>query len=312
MKAVRNPEGPVALVDVPEPEPTEGTVVVDVRSVGICGSDVHLVAMGPLPVTLGHEFAGTTADGARVTVRPYAACGRCPACAEGRRQQCPRLLGAMYGVSLDGGMAERIAVEAQCVIPLPDDLPMEHAGLVEPIAVAVHGVHRGGVAPGSRVLVIGAGPIGLCAVAAARHEGAEVDVAESLAARGERAEALGARVGEGRDYDVVVDCAGTQGSADLAVRAVRSGGVVSLVGTHWAPVALPMSLQMKEVTLVPSFTYGEHGGVDEFETAMAVLGSTPQLAGTLITHRLGLDDAVKGFALAADATSGAIKVTLHP
>lgn len=310
MRAVRNPDGPVAVVQVPAPS-HEG-VRIRVRAVGICGSDLHLVAMGPLPVTIGHEFAGVTDDGAAVTVRPYAACGTCEACRSGRRQQCPDVFGHMYGVSRDGAMADEIVVDPQCVVPLPEGVELDQASLVEPLAVAVHGVHRGAVVAGQRVLVVGGGPIGLCAVAAARHLGADVDLVDTLDARQARAEALGAGVGQHGRYDVVVDAAGTSSSLERAVSAARPGGTIALVGTHWAPATVPMALQMKEVTVVPAITYGEHEGVDEFQTALDVLRGTPSLADTLLTHRFGLDDAVEAFALAADPEAGAVKVTLFP
>lgn len=314
MRAVRRTEEGIIVADVAPP--ARPGVRIKVHASGICGSDLHLVALGPLPVTLGHEFSGTTEDGRAVTVRPYEACGRCAACRDGRRQQCDLVFATLYGVAVDGGMADEVVVDPQCVVPLPEGLSLRDASLVEPVAVALHAVHRAGVEPGQRVLVVGCGPIGLCAIAAARYLGATVDAADEH--RPER-QAVAERLGAGAlpdwgdlDYDVVIDAAGTQGSAERAVAAAARGGTIGLVGTHWTPVAMPALLQMKEVSVVPAITYGVHHGVDEFVTAAELVTATPELPGALLTHQFRLDDAAEAFAVAADPGSGAIKVTLVP
>lgn len=136
-----------------------------------------------------------------------------------------------------------------------------------------------------------------------------------LAHRSERvaaAERLGAGTSPADGYDVVIEAAGTQGSLDAAIDRVRPGGTVSIVGSYWDPVAIGLGFQMKEVTLLPSFTYGHHHGSDEFVDAMAVLAGAPDLPAAVITHRLPLDAAAEAFGLASDRGRGAIKVVLHP
>jgi threonine dehydrogenase-like Zn-dependent dehydrogenase len=283
-----------------------------VAASGICGSDLHLVGLGPSEVTLGHEFSGTLEDGTPVAVLPTVPCGRCARCLEGDDQQCAQTLATLYGVSRDGGLADRAWVALQCARPLPSAVRVEDACLVEPLAVAVHGIRRAAPAPGSSVLVIGAGPVGLCTVAATRSHGMEVDL---LAHRRERLEAglaLGARPATGSDYDVVFDAAGTQGSMDTAMNLVRPGGTVAVLGTFWEPVSLGLGFQMKEVALVPAFAYGHHHGDAEFDAAIGLLERTPELPSVLITHRFSLDDAAEAFRVAADRESGAIKVVLEP
>lgn len=286
-------------------------VRVSVVSSGICASDLHLASFGPLPVTLGHEFSGRLDDGTPVAVLPAVACGECDRCRAGQDQQCAEVLGAMYGVSLDGGLADEAWVDPTCAKVVPPSLPLEQACLVEPLAVALHGVHRAGVQPGARVLVIGAGPIGLCIVAAIRSLGADVD----LAARHERRIEAGARLGAGTavgpDYDIVLDAAGTQSSLDTALQRVRLGGTIGVIGTFWGPVTLGSAFQLREVTMIPAFTYGHHRGVPEFVTAMGVLESVPDLAETIITHHFSLDEAAEAFRVAGDRSSGAIKVVVH-
>jgi threonine dehydrogenase-like Zn-dependent dehydrogenase len=310
VRAVRTTAEGVGVVTVPDPAGTG--VRVSVVTSGICGSDLHLVALGPSEVTLGHEFAGTLEDGTPVAVLPAVSCGRCARCLAGDDQQCAQALGTLYGVARDGGLADHAWVAPGCARPLPAGLPVEHACLVEPLAVAVHGLHRAAAPPGSRVLVIGAGPIGLCVVAAAHARGMEVDL---LAHRQERlaaGERLGARQASRAGYDVVFDAAGTQGSMDTAIDRVRPGGTVAVLGTFWRPVALGIGFQLKEVTLVPAFAYGHHHGDAEFDAAITLLERCPDLPSVLITHRFPLDDAAEAFRVAADREGGAIKVVIEP
>jgi 2-desacetyl-2-hydroxyethyl bacteriochlorophyllide A dehydrogenase len=309
VRAVRNTEDGVRLVDVPGVR-TEG-VRVSVASSGICGSDLHLLAFGPSPVTMGHEFCGHLDDGTPVAVLPRLECGRCDRCLAGQEQQCKEALGTMYGVTLDGGLADEVWVDPGCARVLGAAIPLEHACLVEPIAVALHGINRAGVEPGSRVLVVGAGPIGLCTIAAARAIGADVDVLARRVNRTQAAEQLGAGTAAGSDYDTVLDAAGTQSAIDQAIQRVRPGGTVGIVSSFWDPVTLGMDFQIKEATLVPSFTYGHHHGACEFEEAARILAENPDLPEAAITHHFALDDAVEAFRVAGDH-SDAIKVVLHP
>jgi threonine dehydrogenase-like Zn-dependent dehydrogenase len=285
---------------------------VSVVSSGICASDLHLAAFGPSPVTLGHEFSGRLDDGTPVAVLPAVSCGDCDRCRAGDGQQCAGVLGAMYGVTLDGGLADETWVDPSCAQVVPSSLPLEQACLVEPLAVALHGVDRAGVPPGARVLVVGAGPIGLCAIAALGSLRTDVDLLARHQPRMEAGERLGARTSVGSDYDFVLDAAGTQSSLDAALQRVRPGGTIGVIGTFWDPVALGSGFQLKEVTMMPAFTYGHHRGVSEFGTAMGILESLPDLADTVVTHHFSLDEAAEAFRVAGDRDGGAIKVVVHP
>jgi threonine dehydrogenase-like Zn-dependent dehydrogenase len=296
----------------PDTEPAEGSVRVTVVSSGICGSDLHMVSYGPSEAVLGHEFSGRLDDGTAVAVLPVARCGTCDRCSAGAEQQCRNAFGAMYGVTLDGGLADEAWVLPGCAVPLPDGLAPEHANMVEPLAVALHGIHRAGVVAGMRILVLGAGPIGLCTIAAARHLGADVDFEGRRANRIAAGERLGASPAVGSDYDVVLDAAGTQSSLDRATDRVRPGGTLGILGTFWSPVELGMAFQMKELTLVPAFTYGHHHGRGEFAEAAQILSVVPELAGSLISHHFGLDDAAEAFRVAGDRDEEPIKVVVHP
>lgn len=314
MRAVRCSDSAAKVIDVPEP--SGDGIRVRIASSGICGSDLHFVDQFPLPVTLGHEFAGFLDDGAAVAVEPLDPCWTCAACTAGDYQLCERGPGITIGLGRDGGMAETCLVPETAIVALPTGLDARDACLVEPLAVAVHGVRRGNVRAEHRVAVIGAGTIGLCAVAAVSAVGAIPD----LTARHDHQRAAGERLGAREmdaaargEYDVVIEAAGTDESMQQAVRATVSGGTVVMLATYWAGLRVPaFDLCGREITLVPAMQYGRAGGVRDVDTAASMLATTPAIAQTLITHRFPLDAATDAFEAARDRTAGAIKVVLEP
>jgi len=310
VRAVRNTEAGIRVVDVPAPDGPG--VRVHVRSAGICGSDLEMVRTGLAAGTLGHEIAGALDDGTEVAVHPFVPCGSCEQCLRGRQQLCRQATAAMLGVFVDGGMAEAVVVPESCVVPLPDGVGVRDASLVEPLAVALHACNRVGITPGTRVGVIGAGTIGLLSGAVARHLGAEATIAPRHAAQRQAAEALGLTVDSPRDSDVVFEAAGTTSGFDAAVRACRRAGTIGLVSTTWEPIPISfLNAQMREVTIVPAFVYGEAHGHREFDAAAEISAAHPEIAPAVITHRFGLDEAPHAFAVASDRAHGAIKVVLH-
>lgn len=315
MRAVRAADGEVRVVEVPAP--AGDGVRVRVRSVGICGSDLHLVHRGfALPHTLGHEMAGETADGTPVAVEPLLPCGRCPPCTAGAYNLCERGPSIVIGIAHDGGMADEILVPERCLVRLPAGLRAADACLVEPLAVAVHGLRRAGLAGGERVAVVGGGTIGLCAVAAAVAAGARVD----LVARHDAQREAGARLGAGEPgaedggrYDLVVDAAGTKGALERALGLCRPGARLALLATYWDGLELPgLALCMKEVNAIPASLYGRAGAARDVDVAAGVLAARPLVADALVTHRFPLDAATEAFRVAADRAAGAIKVVLEP
>ncbi len=311
MIGVRQVDGRAEAVEVAEPEPAGGEVVVEVTHVGICGSDLHLVERR-VTHTLGHEIAGTL-DGQAVVVEPVAHCGRCDPCRAGRTSLCRVGTADVVGVHRDGGMAEAVVVDASAVHDVPPGLAPAVACLVEPAAVALHGVHRAEIEPGQRVVVVGAGAIGLCVGVLAQMAGAEVEVVVRHPHQGAAAERLGLATAPRRGADVVVEAAGTGSALASAVSWCRPGARLAVVGTYWDPVELPgLALQLKEIDLVPSVYYGHHHGRHEFSEAAEALARRPELADVLITHRLPLAEAGRGFEIAADRAAGATKVILEP
>ncbi len=315
MRAVRCSEGRVQVVEVPEPA-GQG-ISVRIRSAGICGSDLHMIAGGfPVAHTLGHEMAGELSDGTQVAIEPLAPCGTCDFCATADYNLCRTGPEMVMGVGRDGGMAQEIRVPERCLVPLPAGLDVRDACLVEPLAVAACGLARVPTNTSSTALVVGAGTIGLCAVAAAAAGGLTV----SLKARHEPQREAGRRLGATgrsdagpREVDLAIDCAGTTESLEQCVGSLRPGGTLLLLATYWAGLTLPsFGVTGKAITIVASSMYARHGLVRDVDAAATILARNPEIARTLITHRMPLDAAPEAFEIAAQRSSGAIKVVLEP
>lgn len=315
MRAVRFEDGAVVVDDVPEPE-GDG-VLVKVRSCGICGSDLKMLDSGfPIAGIPGHEIAGELADGTPVAIEPYAPCGDCRACLAGDTQLCPETMATICGVGRDGGMAERIRVPASSLVTLPRNVDARIGCLVEPLAVAVHGVRRSGLDGRSKVLVTGGGSIGLCAVAAARASHAEVDLVARHDSQREAGRRLGARLVETLDedaYDVVLECAGSNDALASACAALRPGGRLTLLSSFWGAFELPgLVLGAKELEIIVSSMYGRAGSTRDVDAAARILAADEAVADALVRDRFPLDRAPEAFARSRDRAAGAIKVVLEP
>ena len=226
MHAVMNTDDGIRVVDADEP--SGAGVRSSVVSAGICGTDVNLVAAGISGFIYGHEFAGVDDSGTGYFVEPIVYGGKCGECRSGHTQRCAEPGNTTLGIFSDGGMAETVVVPEYSLLALPAQLDVKDACLIEPAAIAWHGVRRAQVQPGKRFLVVGGGSIGLLAAAAARHQGFDVDVD----ARHDHQLAAAERLGSGRpsgDYDVVLDAAGCESSMARSAEAARPGGrIVSL------------------------------------------------------------------------------------
>jgi len=302
----------VRVVDAARPS-GEG-VRVRVSGCGVCGSDLAMLEAGfPVVGIPGHEIGGELTDGTPVAIEPIVPCGSCEFCRAGNYQVCRAGNATILGVGRDGGMAEELVVPERCLVRLPRGVVARDACLVEPLAVAVHGLRRAGVHGAQRVLVIGGGAIGLCAVAAARAAGCEVALAARHDAQRSAGAKLGAREPDGYEYDVAIECAGTPSAAAEACARLRPSGTFLLLATCWDQLAVPGPvLGAKELTIVASLMYGRTGGGRDADAAAALLGATPGLASALITHRFPLEAAEEAFATARDRKQGAIKVVLEP
>ena len=310
MLAVTASQGTISVIEKEIPEgPGE---LIRVTSSGICGSDLHMIEAGLSGVVLGHEFGGLTSDGQLVAIRPTGECGTCASCTTGRSQTCSAAGRSLHGMSRDGGLAEFVRVDPNQIFHVPAGVDPAAVGLVEPLAVVMHGINRACIKSGSRAIIIGAGSIGLLTAAALVDRGVAVDIVTRHPHQSAAAEALGAHpVSEpGTDYDVSFDAVCSQQSFDACVTATRPCGTLLEFGMFWSPVTLNNMLMMKEITVIPSIFYGHTHEHHDFQEAIDLLGRSPLLIDTVVSHRFSLTDAGEAFRLANDRKSGAIKVHL--
>ncbi|HVT41507.1 MAG TPA: zinc-binding dehydrogenase [Acidimicrobiales bacterium] len=311
MKAVRSQEGAVAVVDLDEP-PGVGEPLA-MRSTSVCASDLSYIRFGSTNI-LGHELAGVRSDGTPVVVEAIYGCMQCEQCRRGAYNLCPTHGSRALGIGADGGMAETFRAPAERMVPLPTGLDVRDASIVEPASVSWHALRLAQTGPGKRVAVVGAGALGLLAVAGGREMGGE-DVALEARHPHQRAagERLGARIGSEGHYDVVVEAAGSAESLARCAELVAPGGTIVVLGVHFGPVQLNwMPLFHHEARLIPSLGYCAHDGVREMEEAAAMLAAQPEIVETVITHRFPIGDATEAFRVAADRASGAIRVVIEP
>lgn len=315
MRAVMSKDKEVFVVDTPLPE-GDG-LLLHVTSSGICGSDLHMVSLGVHGVILGHEFGGYLDDGRLVAVRPTGHCGHCGSCATGNPNRCNEATTKLYGGFVNGGLADHVMVDPSRIVEMPPGASPESVALVEPLAVAIHGVSRVNISPTDKVLVVGGGSIGLFAVAALQSRGIDVDVVARHPHQQHAAITLGAQIVDAAQpptskYNIVFDAAATQSAFDYAVSAAAPGGTIVEYGMFWEPISLHNPVMFKELTIVPAMYYTHGHEQSDFETAARLVAQNPQFAEALVTHRFALSDAKEAFAVANNRGAGAIKMHLHP
>jgi (R,R)-butanediol dehydrogenase/meso-butanediol dehydrogenase/diacetyl reductase len=310
MKAAvfRDFDQPLEIDEVAEPRPAADQLLIQVARCGICGSDLHLTcepAMGMQPgAILGHEFAGEVVElgtaaqgfkvGDRVAVAPVRGCGRCPSCLNGEPAWCESML--LQG----GGYAEfAVAADRQC-LRLPRAASVADGALVEPLAVALHGVALSGLAAGARVLILGAGPIGLAVAFWCRRLGAtQVGVVDLTPLQADLARKVGATVfiqaGEdvvgranaalGGAPDVVFECVGKPGILAQALEHVRTRGSIVMLGLCTTVDSfVPFRAVSKEVKFIASAFFN----MREYETSLDLLDGGHADARALITDTIPL------------------------
>ncbi len=312
MKAVTFQElhQPLAFEDVPDPTPGESELVVEVGRCGICGSDLHMTEDAAYGCKhgdiLGHEFAGEVVAlgkdtkghkvGDLVSVIPLMSCGECEHCRKGTVQWCEK-----FGLQ-GGGYAQYAVTRPNQCVPLPSDLTLADGAIIEPLAVALHGINLSGMKTGDRVLVLGAGPIGLAVAFWAKRFGAgKVAVQDIATFQQGRALEMGADVfvvdpespvesakqGLGGEADIVFECVGIPGLIDQSVQQVRPDGTIVLLGLCTKPDTLNTFVMLsKQVKLVTSAFFT----VPEYEAALAALDAGALAPRLLVTDTISLSE----------------------
>jgi len=317
-------------------EPKASQVVVKIVSSAICGSDLHIFKgkhpSAPLPVTIGHEFAGDVVAvgsgvtkvkvGDRVTVEPVIVCGKCLACRSGNYGHCENI--SFTYRNGDGAMADYITVLEHYVYKLPEHLSYDAGALIEPLSVAVHAVRRADIKLGEKVLVIGAGAIGILIAALCKRSGAsEVAVVDFSPKRLSVALEVGATVAinpskqdvydiiseitNGIGMDKTFECVGLEATFNQAMMTLRKNGLATIVGIFENPnITIPAIRFITHEIKVQ----GSQGYCWDFPIALEM--SKQIDLEKLITHKFNLEDLQQALETCLDRNSGALKVMIHP
>jgi L-iditol 2-dehydrogenase len=338
--AVLTEPGAFAIEQRDRPDPDADEVLVRMREVGICGSDVHYYEHGRIgehvvedPLVLGHESAGEVvaigeevtdlAVGDRVALEPGVPCRRCEHCKRGEYNLCPDVT-FMATPPIDGAFAEYVAWPADFAYELPENVSLREGALCEPLSVGIHAARRGGVSTGDSVLITGCGPIGLCVLEAVRAAGAtdviisdvvgeKLDLAADRGADRTvdvREESLVEAVEEhtdGRGVDAVVEASGADSAVRAAPEAVRRGGTVVLVGLgDDEPVPLDVvELIHSEVDVHTSFRFA-----NTYPTAIELLADDRVDVEGFVDFEAGLDEVESAFQRASEAETVKGVITL--
>jgi L-iditol 2-dehydrogenase len=335
-----------AVQDVERPAPGAHEVLCKVRAIAICGTDPHIIQghypdFWPQgwPLIPGHEWCGDVVElgpgaadfgwevGTRVAGTSHAACGVCRKCVEGRYNICERFgdlrVHRQYGHNVDGAYADYVVHSIKSVFPVPDSLSDEEAAMLDPAAIALHTVKRGGHAPGDTVVVVGPGVMGLLVAEFAQATGAGRVIVVGRGARLEKAAALGfetldftaedtvAGIRERTDgfgAEVALECSGDPAALGQCASFVRKGGRVAVIGIPMESAALPLQrVVLDEIDIV-----GVRAAAGEMPEAIALVAAGRIRLGELITHRFALADFADAYATFTERRDGALKVIVRP
>ncbi|MGL5911060.1 MAG: NAD(P)-dependent alcohol dehydrogenase [Phycicoccus sp.] len=321
--------GQLSLEERPVPTPAPTEVLVQVASVGVCGSDVHYYRHGRIgpyvvesPLVLGHEASGRIVAvgdhvdparvGQRVAIEPQRPCRVCDFCREGAYNLCPRM--EFYATPpVDGAFCEYVVIDDDFAYEVPDSISDHAAALMEPLSVGIAAAQKGGIGVGDVVLIAGAGPIGIITAQVARAFGAaDVVVADIDPGRRELAATYGVRVvdpaGESTESlgaQVFVDASGAVPAILNGICSVRAGGTVVLVGSaDEIPLSVP-DIAMREVTVTGIFRY-----TNTWPVARTLLAGGRVELDSLVTHVYGIEQVEE--ALTGDGDADSLKRMVLP
>lgn len=326
--------------DVPTPGKDEA--LVRVKAVGLCGSDVHYYEHGRIgdyivryPMILGHEAAGEVVAvgeevqnltvGQRVTIEPGVTCGRCTYCKSGRYNLCPQVE-FLATPPFDGAFCEYIAIRADFLYPIPDSLSDEKAALIEPFSVGLHAVRRGHLVPGETVVIMGMGPIGMLALAAAKASGAsrvigvdmepfrleialKMGATHVIDASKEDAVAAVNRILGNQGADLAIETAGNGQAVRNAIGSVRRGGRVVLVGL---PPQSETAVDIGHIVDGEIDIYGVFRYHNTYAAAVEMLSGDQIDLTPIITDDLPLESAAVAFEKAIHEKNRTLKIVIRP
>lgn len=316
--------GDIAYGEVAEPTVPEGWTLVRMTAAGICGSDIPRIyetGAHRHPLIPGHEFVGVRVDnGQRVGVFPLIPCGKCDCCKSNKFEMCENY--NYLGSRCDGGFAELVAVPEWNLIELPDKVSDEAAAMLEPLAVAIHGVRAMDVIPGEKCMVCGLGTIGMFYAMVLMAYGAEVYVVGKRESQKVRALEVGVLADHYFDYgsddipdnmDVYFECVGREDAVALGLNVLRPEGRLLLVGNPHGDMDLPRNDYWKILrkqlivkgTWNSSYTKKRE---DDWHEALRLIQAGTVQSEKLITHRFVLEELDRGLAVMRDKSVDSCKV----
>ena len=329
--------GRIEIQDIPKPEAGPNQVVVKVKNIGICGSDIHVYhgkhPYTSYPVVQGHEVSGEVEvvgsevtgvqQGDRITIQPQIVCGKCYACRHGSYHICDNL--KVMGFQTTGAASEYFTVDAEKLLKLPEQISLEHGAMVEPLAVAVHALGRYGQVAGKKILVLGAGPIGNLVAQAAKGMGADqvmiVDISDF---RIRLAEKCGidhtvnnnrADLGEelqnafGKDRaDLILECVGINTTIEQAIQHARKGTDIIVVGVFGDKATVDLGLvQDRELKLIGTLMYQEK----DFCKAIELMAERKVVLEPLITDYFDFQNYQKAYEYIEEKKDKTMKVMIR-
>lgn len=340
--AVMHSTREISIETLPVPEIAHDEVLIKVMAVGICGSDLHYYSHGRIgkyvvekPFILGHECSGEIAAvgssvtrfavGDRVAVEPGVTCGHCEACKEGRYNLCPDVQ-FLATPPVDGAFVQYIKMRQDFVFSIPDSLSFEDAALIEPFSVGIHAASRTKLQPGATIAIMGMGPVGLMAVAAAKAYGAGAIIVTDLEPiRLEAAKKLGAThvinireqdpqneiksITSGRGVDAAWETAGNPAALQSALASLRRGGKLAIVGLP-AQNEIPLNVPFiadNEIDIYGVFRYA-----NTYPKGIQFLASGIVDTKHLVTDKYSLEETQEAMERALNFKSEALKIIVYP
>jgi 2-desacetyl-2-hydroxyethyl bacteriochlorophyllide A dehydrogenase len=326
--------GTLRAEDRPRPVPAADEVLLRVRRVGVCGTDLHIYTGDQpflaYPRVMGHELSGVIEEAPRgsglqagdpVFVMPYLSCGRCIACRQGKTNCCVNI--QVLGVHRDGAFTEYLCVP-RAFVHKAEGVSLDEAAMVEFLSIGAHAVRRGAVTAGQRVLVVGAGPIGMAALIFARLRGAVVTALDTRRDRldfcerhlgvaasvqiGDDDEARLSSLTHGEFFDVVFDATGNARAMERGFKFVAHGGTYVMVSVVRDAITFSdPEFHKRETTLLGS----RNATMEDFETVLAAMRAGQVPTAALNTHRMPLARVPDDFATLLDPTQGVVKAIVE-
>ena len=321
LQQVMTAPGEIIFREVPTPEPKKGEVLIKIMKIGVCGSDIHVYhgehPFTKYPVTQGHEVSGEIAavgegvegfaPGQKVTIQPQVVCGKCYPCRHGKYNLCEEL--KVMGFQTTGVASRYFAVDASKVTALPENLSFDEGAMIEPLAVAVHGVRQAGDVNGLKIAVLGAGPIGILVAQTAKGMGAEsvmiTDVSDVRLAKAKEGKVDFCVNTKNKDFgeamvenfgpdkaDIIYDCAGNNITMGQAIKYARKGSTIILVAVFAGEAKVDLAvLNDHELDLNTTMMYRN----EDYIEAIRLVNEKKVVLAPLISKHFAFQDYLKAY-----------------